>query len=403
MIQKYRSKVKIAYTLILIFLPFLKIKGNSALRFDIPSLKLFFFGFTIDINNFFLVLMLTFFIIFAFFFATQVFGRVWCGWLCPQTVIVDFTRFIDFMKKKPAVKKAINYLIVLLISILIAANMVWYFVSPYDFFTRLISGNLSTAIWLFWIVLTGITFLNFAFVRHTFCKTVCPYAKLQSVLYDDHTMIIAMDPERAHLCMGCAACVRACPVNIDIGKGVNSACIMCAECIDACEKMMRKNKNQPSLIRYSYGYNNEKKFFRLPVVVSGTLTLIFLITFLFLLFSMKPFDFEVFPNPKFLPRQTGENVINSYNIVLTNKSNEKVKVKLTLDKYKNFKIEPSDSFELEKGKSLKQTIFLLLPAEYVEKRPILDINMTAVSEKGDKVKSELSFRRPFKRKKRKKK
>ena len=124
MIQKYRSKVKIAYTLILIFLPFLKIKGNSALRFDIPSLKLFFFGFTIDINNFFLVLMLTFFIIFAFFFATQVFGRVWCGWLCPQTVIVDFTRFIDFMKKKPAVKKAINYLIVLLMSVLIAANMI---------------------------------------------------------------------------------------------------------------------------------------------------------------------------------------------------------------------------------------------------------------------------------------
>ncbi len=399
MIQKYRTKVKLIYTLILILLPFLKINGNSALRFDISSLKLYFFGFVIDINNFFLVLILTFFIIFVFIFATQVFGRVWCGWLCPQTVIVDYTRFIDFMKKKTAVKKAVNYFIVFLISMLIAANMIWYFVSPYDFFTKLASGNLHPVTWGFWIVLTGITFLNFAFVRHTFCKTVCPYAKLQSVLYDDYTMIIAMDPARQHLCMGCAACVRACPVNIDIGKGVNSACIMCAECIDACEKMMRKNQNQPSLIRYSYGYNNEKKFFRLPVVASGALTLLFLIIFLFLLFSMKPFEFEVFPNQKFAPRQTGDNVINSYEIVVTNKSNDPVTINLKLDKLKDYKIEPKSSYKVDKGKILDETIYLLLPAKYVEKRSILRMNLIAVSEKGDKVESELSFRRPFKRKK----
>jgi cytochrome c oxidase accessory protein FixG len=402
MIQKYRSKVKIVYTLILIFLPFLKINGHSALRFDIPSLKLFFFGFVIDINNFFLVLILTFFIIFVFIFATQVFGRVWCGWLCPQTVIVDFTRFIDFMKKKPVLTKAINYLLVFIMSILIAANMIWYFVSPYDFFPDLINGKLSSTILGFWIVLTGITFLNFAFIRHTFCKTVCPYAKLQSVLYDDYTMIIAMDPERQHLCMGCAACVRACPVNIDIGKGVNSACIMCAECIDACEKMMRKNQNQPSLIRYSYGYNNEKKFFRLPVLISGILTLLFFILFLFLLFSMKPFEFEVFPNQKFSPRQTGENIINSYELVIENKSNEPLKINLTLENVKNYKIEPNNIFEIKSNQTLNQTIYLLLPVKLLEKRPILRMNLIASSQKGDKVKSELSFRRPFKRKKKKK-
>jgi polyferredoxin len=281
--------------------------------------------------------------------------------------------------------------------------MIWYFVSPYDFFPALMSLKLSPVVFWFWIVLTLITFLNFAFIRHTFCKTVCPYAKLQSVLYDDHTMIIAMDPEREHLCMGCAACVRACPVNIDIGKGVNSACIMCAECVDACEKMMQKNQNQPSLIRYSYGYDNKKKIFRLPVIVSGFLTILFLAIFLFLVFTMKPFDFEVYPNQKFSPRQTGENVINSYNINLLNKSNKELKIKLTIDSYDNYKIEPINKIILKKGENLNKTIYLLLPAKAVEKRPILRLNMIATSDNGDEVKSELSFRRPFKRVKRKNK
>lgn len=399
MIQRYRSIVKISYTLLLLLIPFIKIDGESALRFDVPTLKLFIFGITLDINNFFIVLILTFLITFIFIVATQIYGRVWCGWLCPQTVIVDFTRFIDFMGKKPVINKLINYLIVLIMSAVIAANMVWYFVSPYDFFSSLLNGDMHSVTMGFWVVLTIITFLNFAFLRHTFCKTVCPYAKLQSILYDDHTMIVAMNPETEDECIGCNQCVKVCPVDIDIGKGENSACIMCAECIDACAKVMKQYSGHDSLIKYSYGDQDIKKPFRLPVIITSFITLAFMIIFVFLVATMKPFEFEIYPNQKFAPRQTGKNVINSYNMVIHNKSKQNLTIKLSIDGYEGYVIQPSNTVTVNAADNLKETLFLLLPEQHVEKRPILRMNMIATDQNNVNIESELSFRRPFKRKK----
>ena len=148
--------------------------------------------------------------------------------MCPQTVLSDFTWFIEKTAGRP-LARATGLFGTFAVSLLVAASLIWYFVSPYEFFPRLFSGQLGNIIGGFWIVLTGIIFADLAMLRRGFCATVCPYAKMQSALFDKKTLVIAFDASRKEECMNCGACMRTCPVGVDIRKGQNSACINCAD------------------------------------------------------------------------------------------------------------------------------------------------------------------------------
>src|SRR3990172_791625 len=229
-IQPYRRLLEALQALLILGLPFLTVNGESALRFDIPSLRLHFFGISLWMDEFFLVLIAILFLTFLIVLITLMFGRIWCGWLCPQTVLVDFTRFVDRALKKDFASGTVSYLLTFLVSLIVAAGLIWYFVSPYEFFGRLFAGNFGPVLTGFWTVMAGIIFLDLAFLRHGFFTTVCPYAKMQSEIFDKNTLRIGFDPRRKEECLNCMACVRACPVGIDIRDGMNAACINCAEC-----------------------------------------------------------------------------------------------------------------------------------------------------------------------------
>ncbi len=330
-LQQKRWIVRIIWTAIYLLIPFIQINGQSALRFDISSLGLLFFGNTIFIENFFIVLIFTFLLTFLIILITQLYGRIWCGWLCPQTVMMNFTNFLD-IKNQSLVTKLLGHIFVLVISAVIGASMVWYFVSPYKFFGDLVNGTMDSATMWFTIVLTVITYLNFSFVRYKFCTTVCPYSKLQSVMFDNHTLIIAMDPETSYKCVKCDACVTTCPVGIDIRQGgMDSECINCGRCISACTKTMtRECEDVPTLIDYIYGFSDTKKPFRVNVVITAVVTFIFLAGFIYMAATVKPYEFQVFPNSSFLPRYKDENVINSYEIMLKNLSKKNLRVELKI-------------------------------------------------------------------------
>ena len=251
-IRPWRRLAEISQAIVIIGLPFLRIKGESALRFDVQMLQLHFFGVSLWMEEFFIVLIAIIFLSLLIIFITLVFGRIWCGWLCPQTVIADFTSFVDKAKSRGVFYKLTAYTATLIISIIVAANLIWYFVSPYDFIPRLFEGSLGSILWGFWIVLTGIMFLNFLLLRQQFCATVCPYSKLQSTMFDDKTLVVTFDQRRKDECIDCLACVKKCPVGIDIRTGLNIACIHCAECIDSCADVMRPRK-QKSLFGYFFG------------------------------------------------------------------------------------------------------------------------------------------------------
>lgn len=319
-IQPWRRFAEAVQAVIIIGLPFLKIKGESALRFDVPTLRLHFFGTSIWMEEFFIVLVAVMFLTLLIVFITLMFGRIWCGWLCPQTVIIDFTRFVDKMKSKGILYKAGALSLTLLISIIVAANLIWYFVSPYEFIPQVMEGSLGNVTRDFWIVLSGIIFLNFLLLRHRFCATVCPYAKLQSVMFDNKTLVISFDARRKEECMKCMACVRTCPVGIDIREGLSSACINCAECVDACAEMMG-HRQKKSLVGYFFGLpGGTGRLLRQNAVMTGSAAGAFLIFLLFLTFSRVSIDMTVLPNFAFPPRiSTESGVINSYILSVKNR------------------------------------------------------------------------------------
>lgn len=296
--------------------------GESAFRFDIPTLTLFVLGSRIAMDEFFIVLVSVLFLSFLIIFVTILWGRIWCGWLCPQTVISDITRFADRFGALPSLKKLGVILVIILISCILSAVILWYFVSPYDFIRQFLSGNLGAVAGWSWFILSALTAINFLFIRRRFCATVCPYAKMQGTLYDDQTLIITMDPQRRDECMRCDACVRTCPVDIDIRKGLQAACINCTECIDACaDRMGRRHKS--SLIRYRYGIKGTAvQFFRKGVLFSLTGTVLFLILLLYLTAVHPQLDFVIMPDSRSAPRRSSDgHLVNVYILALTNRSN----------------------------------------------------------------------------------
>jgi len=313
-IQSWRRLVGLTEAVIIIGIPFIKINNESALRFDLPTLRLHLFGISLWMEEFYIVLIAIIFISILFIFLTIMFGRIWCGWACPQTVLSDMTSFIE-RSRNP-----FSYLLLLLISILVSANLIWYFISPYDFFPSLIRGELGRVTWTFWIVLTIITFLNLLLLRYRFCATVCPYARLQGTLFDSRTLIIAFDERRKGECMDCMACVRTCPVDIDIRKGPATECTACARCIDACAEMMGK-RDRHSLINYSFGIPGERKgLIRQNIILIGSATFIFFVYLLYLLISRPLIDMAVLPNPSFQAGPLAEGrMINSYVLSIRNK------------------------------------------------------------------------------------
>jgi cytochrome c oxidase accessory protein FixG len=373
-IQSWRRFAEISQAVVIIGLPFLRIKGESALRFDVPGLELHFFGITLWMDEFFIVLIAVIFLSLMFIFITVVFGRVWCGWMCPQTVIADFTAFVERTWKKGIAGKGIAYGAVILISVMIAANLIWYFVSPYEFIPGLFDGTLGNVVWGFWAVLTVVLALNFIFLRRTFCATVCPYAKLQGTLFDDRTLLVAFDPRRVGECIECMACVKTCPVGMDIREGTNAACIHCAECIDKCATVMQPRQKK-SLIGYSFGLpGSHGRRVRFSVVLTGAATAVFFTFLLYLLAARAPLDMTVLPNYSFQPRTNDHGaVVNSYILSIRNRGSdtEELQVKVKAREGRG-KIVPDQVLQVAGGAMKKITIYVSLDG-YSGNEPVQDI------------------------------
>ncbi len=238
-----RRIAALAQALVILGLPFLRVGGESALRFDISGLKLHFFGTVLWIDQFPLVLLGTLFALLFGAGATVVFGRIWCGWICPQTVIPELSVWAaSFLPAKwePAGKR----LFLLPLSALVSLSLLWYFLPPSDTLDALLHSGIVLS---FFLVQWAAIFAMLALAGTDFCRTVCPYSMLQNALFDRDTLTIAYDEGRRTECLRCDLCVLVCPVAIDIKKGLRRECIACAECIDACRLMTEQRSIRPFL------------------------------------------------------------------------------------------------------------------------------------------------------------
>jgi polyferredoxin len=252
-------------TLTLLAVPFVRIDGRSLLRLDLPTLSLQAFGHTFRIEELYLFLLLSIALVLVFLLVTLALGRAWCGWACPQTTLADlaegFARLIGVRVTAGRIEgngwqTALLQVFHCLVALLFAANLVWYFVSPYDFFARLLAADLGGGMLLTLAVTAGIVWFDLAFVRRLLCREFCPYGRFQSVLVDPGTLTLRFHPDEAARCIRCDACVRSCPTGIDIRRGFQIECINCGRCLDACREVMAR-LGQPGIIRYTFGLQDK--------------------------------------------------------------------------------------------------------------------------------------------------
>lgn len=248
-------------SLIILLLPFGSWNGRSLLRIDLNDFSLQFFGQVLRIEELYLFLLFCLTFGLGFLLITLVFGRVWCGWACPQTTLSDVAEWTarkiglsleDNRLQGSFWQKALVQIFYLSLSFLVGANLVWYFIEPQRFFTDLIQGQLHYGAWISMTAVALTIYIDMALIRRIMCSEFCPYGRFQTVLADRATLTLHRPESEETRCIECGACVSCCPMEIDIRRGYQIECINCGRCLDACREMMIHFK-QPGLIHYTFG------------------------------------------------------------------------------------------------------------------------------------------------------
>ncbi len=261
----WRRRFQWLISLLILLLPWGRIDNVSILRIDIPSLSLHLFGATLRIEELYLLLFFCLILVLIFLLTTLVFGRVWCGWACPQTTLSDLAEWSagklnlkinKYRLQGPFWRKALLHIFFVVLAFLVSSNFLWYFIEPRNYFYALVTGQLHP--FALGTLLIGATtvYLDMAFLRRLICRDFCPYGRFQTVLIDKTTLALQLPESEAPRCIECGSCVRSCPMEIDIRQGYQIECINCGRCLDACRQIMNK-RQQPGLIGYYFGVNGD--------------------------------------------------------------------------------------------------------------------------------------------------
>lgn len=290
----HRKKRYISFaitTIVSLALPFIRINGNHffLLDFDQKELNLLFTSF--DMQELYLMPFILILLFLSIFFMTTLGGRVWCGWSCPQTMfrtvyrdllqtkLLRIRRSISNKqaktKKGMYFQKTIAVMIWAILAFIASSNLLWYFVPPETYFVYLKDPMNHTVFFGFLVGMTLFLIYDVIMLKENFCIYICPYARVQSVMFDEDTILPiysekrggkiydehgtklwSKPPNEEDDCSGCESCVRVCPTHIDIRKGMQLECINCLECADACVPIMAKF-GKKSLIQWTSANEEE--------------------------------------------------------------------------------------------------------------------------------------------------
>lgn len=364
-----RKWLSYLYFIIFFGLPFVKINGRPLFMFNIPKGKFIVFGNIFWPQDFFIfgLTMVTF--IFFIILFTAAFGRLFCGWACPQTNFMEMMfRRIEFMvlgnaNQQKALKNApwtgekifrvtLKHVLFFALSFIIA-NFFLAYIIGIDDLEKIITEPLSQHMVGFTSILifSGIFYGVYAFFREQACTVVCPYGRLQSVLLDKNSMIVAYDYKRgeprgikkknqpAELelgdCIDCFQCVRVCPTGIDIRNGIQMECVGCTACIDACDDVMDKIHKPRGLIRYASENsiaNGERLHYTTRMKLYTGLCLVVLVLLSALLFTRKDINVTVMRTPGQLFQERGsDSISNLYNIKVMNKTDKDIPLTIKIE------------------------------------------------------------------------
>jgi cytochrome c oxidase accessory protein FixG len=335
----------LALHLILFVLPWIRINGNPSLLFDLQSRQLFVLGAVFTAADTIFLLIILLFAAFTLFFVTSLFGRLWCGYACPQTVFLEawirpVEKWIEGDRSRRlrrermgmsfdlVWRKAAKWLVFLVVAFVLSMALMSYFAAAKDLWS-LSGGRVEYSLVA---IFTLGWFFDFTWFREQFCNYLCPYARFQGALTDDETIQISYLPDRGEprggkeaaadgRCIDCGKCVVVCPAGIDIRDGFQLECIACARCIDACVSVMDKLEH-PTLVDYTSVAAMEgrkPRLFRARTLVYGAMLAGLVVVGAAMVWGRLPFEATVNRAPGSLYTIDADGLVrNTYFLKVTN-------------------------------------------------------------------------------------
>lgn len=389
----------VAYALMVFYLafPHLRWKDKPWMLLDLPRREFTFFGTTFLPTDTLLLMLLFVSVLIYIFLLTALFGRVWCGWACPQTVWMEFvfrpierlveggvsgSRMLDRDKRQFAPRRLLKYGIYAVLAVLLGNTFLAYFVGT-DALREWVSRSPlehPTPFLVMAVVSLGV-FLDFAWFREQTCIVACPYGRWQSTLLDRQSVIVAYDRTRGEPrgrgagarpglgdCVACNACVNTCPTGIDIRDGLQMECIHCTQCADACDDIMARVGKRPGLIRYSSQdalAGNPPRILRVRTVLYPIAFTLFFGAFVVALATRSPADVTLLgPIGAPFTQESDGRVLNQVRIKIANRTGEEQRYAIAyLDEPGAQLIAPENPLRVAAGATVTTSVFVMQPAD----------------------------------------
>lgn len=420
-------------------LPFVHIGGHPAVHIDLPDRRFYLFGATYNSQDFYLAFFVVTGIGFALIVVAALWGRLWCGWACPQTVFLDGVfRRIERWIEGPASKRrrladgpltgekfmkgALKHVIYLTLSVVIAHVFLAYFTSV-DTLGAMIedgpAGHMGTFMWA--AIFTAIIYGNFWWFREQLCIVICPYGRLQSVLQDRDTINVQYDHVRGEPrgkvkakeadptvgdCVDCGRCIAVCPTQIDIRSGPQLECIGCAYCIDACDDIMAKVGRPAGLIRYdslAAIEDGKRRSYKRPRVIAYAIAGLILVVVSTIVMSRNDtFEVNVLRIQGAPYTLTDTTLENTFRVHVVNKRNGHTLFKLAPGEgFADVLFLPQTDVELDTFQGRELPVFAKVPLErYKHGMEVhLTVTDTSTGEVSDIAVAVLGPRRPVRKEK----
>lgn len=374
--QKIRSYSLWALMAIFFATPWLTWGDRQAILWDLPARQFHIFGVTFWPQDFFLLSGLLIIAAYGLFTVTNLAGRVWCGYTCPQSSWSFVFMWIEEkiegsrnqrikmdkapMTKEKLIRRTAKHIAWLLLSLATGITFIGYFSPIRELVPNLVTFALNS--WeIFWIgFFTLATYLNAGWLREQVCIHMCPYARFQSVMFDEDTLIVSYDEKRGEGekgrgprkkgvdpkaeglgdCIDCSLCVQVCPTGIDIRDGLQYQCIGCALCVDACDSIMDKMGYEKGLVRYTTEHElqgGKTKFFRPRLVGYATVLLIMVSGLVYSMASRTAVEVDVIRDRGTLYQETAnDTIMNSYTLEMMNMSQHEKTYRIEVEGLEDF-------------------------------------------------------------------